>query len=117
MSGALGLRFRDLVAQCRMNTLEPVPRIWEAGILLEILSNLVANQIGVNNKKHCGQECLALPVLAAEDVLRPQHQHCSECDSDAEGDFLAPPVSSHEEGDRGHRDHGGNEPKARSHRC
>ena len=73
MSGVVRLRFTDLAIQCGINALEPLPRIGKVGVFLQILSHLIANEIGVNNKKHCWQESLALCILATEDALRPQH--------------------------------------------
>ena len=73
MSGVPGLRFRDLAVERGIDVLEPLPGIRELGILLEVLRHLVADQMGVDNKQHCGQESFARPVLAAQDALRPEH--------------------------------------------
>ena len=59
MSGVIRLGFSDLAIQCGINALQPVRGIRKAGIFLEVRSHLIANQIGVNNEKHCGQESLA----------------------------------------------------------
>src|SRR6266487_2074500 len=55
-SGILRLRFCDLAVQCAIDVSKPLPRIGKLGIVLEVLRHLVANRIGVNNKKHCRQE-------------------------------------------------------------
>ena len=73
MSGVIRLRFSDLAIQCDINALQPVLGIGKAGIFLEVRGHLIANQIGVNNEEHCGQESLARLVLATENALRPQH--------------------------------------------
>src|SRR5207253_7575349 len=73
MSGVPGLRFRDLAVERGIDVLEPLPGIRELGILLEVLRHLVADQMGVDNKQHCGQESLARPALGPQDTLRPKH--------------------------------------------
>ena len=117
MSGVIRLRFGNLAIQGEINVFEPIPRIRKAGIFLEIRGHLIANQIGVNSEKHCGQENLACSVLATEDVLRPQHECRNQCRSRAEGDFLPPVILSQEKRSKRHHYYDGGEPKARSRRC
>src|SRR6266516_1544766 len=62
-------RFLNLGAKGAMNTRNPLPGIGNRRTVSEIVTHLVANQIGMNGEKVARQKCLADLVVATKKAL------------------------------------------------
>src|SRR2546423_5257997 len=112
MRSLSGCGFLNLKRKLFLDFVEPIALVRKNGFAPNVVRDLVANQIGVDNKKICGQEKSAQFVLAAQKILRQCDSRRCEHDAQRERDFLPKRISPHQENRDGQERNQGEENEA-----